>query len=382
MHNDNSSGEDKQIKEIIKNEIIYKINEKDGVASVGFNKFTKSKIFIPQYIDHEGKKYIITSIDTNAFTFSQTLYQIEFANNSMIQSIQNAAFSWAAFLTNISIPSSVTHIDDMVFSNCKNLKEIKFQPDSKLQQIGNYAFSDTLIEHIEIPSTVSELKKKWLFFTPRLKKVTIMPNNKLYKNYENDNRIVVGKSDINNDEYDSLIFVGRDVKTFVIPPSIKIISPQAFALSKIEYVFISPHVKKICKCAFQSCLKLKNVEIPKNSELQKIGKFAFNESFIEKVFIPPQITKIGYNTFQYCSNLRKIEIPQDSKLQIIDTEAFKQCSFESIYVPSQVKNTCYVSLAYCKELQIIETGKNSNLVSNIDVLMKIYSGNPIIMIPN
>lgn len=167
---------------------------------------------------------------------------------------------------------------------------------------------------------------------------SIKSRNILYKNYDNDKRIVVVKSDINNNEYDSLIFVGRDVKTFVIPSSIKIISLHAFTSSKIENVSISHQVEKIRKCAFQSCLRLKNIEIPKSSELKKIGKYAFNESLIEKIFIPPQITKICNNAFEYCSNLQKTEISQDSKLPIIEARAFKKCAIESLFIPSQVKN--------------------------------------------
>lgn len=82
-----------------------------------------------------------------------------------------------------------------------------------------------------------------------------MPNNKRYKNYEGS--IVIGKSDIENDEFDVLVFVGRNAKSFLVPPFITKISPHAFSKSQIENIYIPPQITAIGANAFDNCTKLK-----------------------------------------------------------------------------------------------------------------------------
>ena len=53
-----------------------------------------------------------------------------------------------------------------------------------------------------------------------------------------DDKYLIGKSDSNNDEFDNLLFVIRDIKEISIPSNIKIISSYAFEncyhLTKVE----------------------------------------------------------------------------------------------------------------------------------------------------
>lgn len=108
-------------------------------------------------------------------------------------------------------------------------------------------------------------------------------NLKVYKN-----KFIIGKTDVNNDEYDVLVFAARDIKTFTVPSFIKKICSHAFAWSSIENIIITPQVEEIGYEAFVECQNLSHVEIQNGSKLTSTGKYAFNSSMIESILIPQQ----------------------------------------------------------------------------------------------
>ena len=132
-----------------------------------------------------------------------------------------------------------------------------------------------------------------------------MPKNQYFKNY--NDQLVVGKTDIKNEDFDILVFVSRDVKTIIIPSNIKIISSYAFSGSLISSIYIPPSVIKICKHAFQYCDQLLNIQIPTNSNLHKIGKYAFKNTSITSIYIPSRMTHISEGAFSDCIQLQKVE---------------------------------------------------------------------------
>lgn len=71
----------------------------------------------------------------------------------------------------------------------------------------------------------------------------ILPNNKHFMNI--DNKFVIEKSDKSSDEYDTLIFVRRDIKACTIPSFIKKIAPYAFSESLIESIFVPSQIERI-----------------------------------------------------------------------------------------------------------------------------------------
>ena len=86
-----------------------------------------------------------------------------------------------------------------------------------------------------------------------------------------DDKYLLGKSDINNDEFDILLFVRHDIYNFFIPSNIKIIGSFSFEYSDITSILIPSNVTKICENAFFHCSYLSEVKIQKNSILQTIG---------------------------------------------------------------------------------------------------------------
>lgn len=242
---------------------------------------------------------------------------------------------------------------------------LNFAPDSEIKKIGHGIISGTSIVSLTIPPSVTILGEEWCDSTSNLIKVIIMPNNPRYKNY--DEKMVIGKSDIESDEYDVLVFVSRDVQSVTIPSNIKIIGPNSFDNSQIESISISPHITRICTHAFNFCTKLKSVEIPPDSELQVIEDYAFIETKIERIFIPPHLTELGKGAFFDCESNRRVEIPPNSELRKIGESAFSDNPIESLCLPSTVsilEEGCFSNLPTLTKLTLMPNNPHFMYIDN------------------
>lgn len=224
------------------------------------------------------------------------LKHVEFPKDSKISIINEDVF-YETGIDSIFIPDSVKQICIQAFGECNHLKHVEIGLDSELQIIEKEAFSNSLVESILIPASVFELREGWCSNMPQLYNVTIDPSNKYFKNNNGNVKIIIGRSDPNDEEFNNLVFVGRDIEHIDIPPNIKIISPFAFSQSSITEIFIPPHVTHICKNVFYLCKNLQRVEIPTNSELQFIGESSFLGTSIESIFIPSHVKVISKYTF-------------------------------------------------------------------------------------
>lgn len=198
---------------------------------------------------------------------------------------------------------------------------------------------------------MSELQEGWCSGTSHLNNVGIVQNNKRYINY--DDKIIIGISDINSDEYDTLIFAQRDAKTVQIPQFIKVVSSFSFANSIIESVFVPASVNYIGECAFHSCKKLLKVEIHPDSKIQSFEANTFYYSGIESFFFPSQISKISFCAFFNSRNLHSICFSQESKLQEIGPNSFNNTSIVSLCIPPKVTDISYGSFIGSK-IKLIE----------------------------
>ena len=264
----------------------------------------------------------------------------------------------------VNIPRTIEHesteyLITSIIGFCADVKTVKFSEESAVKTFYRDAFFGSKIESIYFPSSLKELKEGWCNETKYLKRIIISPSNCQYEFKED--KYLVCKSDSNNDEFDKLLFVRRDIDEFSIPSNIKIISSSAFQHSNIKTIFIPSSVSKICDSAFSNCKNLHKVEIPTNSNLQTIESNAFYNSNIESIFIPSSVSKICKYAFSYCRNLHKVEIPTNSNLQTIESNAFYKSNIESIFIPSSVSKICKYAFSNCKNLHKVEIPTNSNL---------------------
>lgn len=338
-----------------------------GIKQIQSNSFSFSSI----------EKIIISSsvteIDECAFYSCLNLIQVEIPTDSQLRIIKEKAFNFTN-IERIYIPRNVIRICKMAFS-CRKLKKVEIPIDSKLVTIESMAFFSSSIESITIPENVSELEDGWCYSTNKLTKVKISKNNKLYKEIDDD--LIIAKSDNNCDDFDVLFFAPRNIVRTKIPPYIKQISSYSFDSSSIESVIIPPSVTHINKGAFCYCKKLRNVEIPRDTQLVNLGQGSFYFTSINRIYIPPAITQISEGPFDLCKYLRDVEITNDSQLKIICENAFAHSLLTSIYFPPNLEKIKENAFYECNRLQIIEIDENSSITK--DALKDIYC--KIIMIP-
>lgn len=217
--------------------------------------------------------------------------------------------------------------------------------------------------------------------------------------------MIIGKSSIEQDNYDVVVFCFRNVEHVKIPNFIRIIdsyafsecqklksveftsdselhtiSKYAFSLSSITNFSIPRSVKILDEHCFSNCKQFKKIEIPFNSQLQIIGKYAFFFSAIQSFSVPPQLTKICENAFYFCSQLQKFEIPFNSELQVVETSALNCASIESFTIPSKLNQIG--KFAFSSECIKIMEINESNEMEYIDKHIFGYIIlNIIIMLP-
>lgn len=322
----------------------------------------------------------VTKIGQKAMNCKK-LKNVVFSEKAELKSICEYAFM-ESLIESITIPSTTTEICDYAFSYCKKLKTVNISKNSELRSIGNYAFEYTMIEKFYIPSKLNEIHEFWCTNVTQLNEITISEDNTNFA-YLND-KMIVTKSDPNDDAFDVLFFALRDIKKAVIPPTIKKITSccfnsclkltkimfvghsqlqtipmHSFCGSSIRSISIPQHVKYIENSAFSNCTQLRNVEFPLNSELMSIHSNAFQKSSIEQISIPSRVTYIGEEAFSKCTNLKKIDFPPG--LINIDNYSLTGTSIESIALPSQIKYLDRFTFMGYKTIKIIEVNENTNI---------------------
>ena len=384
--------------EIKQDDLIYSINEDEETVKIVRCQKSNSELIIPSSINHESKKYYVVSISQFAFIALDHIKSVKFAPDSKFQVIDKEAFSRTS-IESISIPAHVTRICEESFIFCQQLRRIEIPKNSELQTIEKDAFHLTEIEMIFIPENLTNLEEGWCSATPKLTAIEVDEKNPRYSYIEN--QFLVGKSDLENEEYDVLVFARRDIIKATIPPFIKTIGPyafdsccfeidipsnsklqtighKAFCTSNIKKITISAQVTQICSSAFLNCKRLSMIEIPVNSKLQKIGKYAFSDTEIESIFIPESLTDLEEGWLSHTNKLTAIEVDEknprysyienqflvgksDLENEDYDILVFARRDIIKATIPPFIKTIGPYAFFNCNELQHIFIPQDSKL---------------------
>ena len=201
----------------------------------------------------------------------------------------------------IKIPSFIKYIKPYAISDTLNLLKVEFSEDSELLSIGKNAFFSSSIENLQIPENVNNLQDGWCNYMDCLKSISIHPNNKNVKYLDNQNKIIVCKSDVNQDVFDVITFAALDIEKVVIPNYIRFLALGSFS----------------------DCNMLKSIEFSEDSKIQYIGNLCFSRTSICSISIPKYVKKIGKSSFVFCYNLCSIEFLCDDFL--FENTIFHEC---------------------------------------------------------
>ena len=216
-------------------------------------------------------------------------------------------------------------------------------------------FFDTSSTRLSIPLKLVDLKDCWSNEVPLLKNISISVKN---PRYICSNKYVFGKSNLKNDDYDTLEFACKDIEIAKIPS----------------------FINKITSCAFRDCQLLQSIEFSADSKLEIIDYFAFFNSSIRYFSLPPSVKIIGISAFNSCFKLKKIDIQKNSQLQKIDAYSFMKTSITSFYFPPHLTQIAEDSFERCYSFQIIEVDENF-AIESIDHFMLSFNSEVLVMIP-
>ncbi|KAK8883702.1 hypothetical protein M9Y10_042800 [Tritrichomonas musculus] len=317
-------------------------SELNSISRSAFSGTFIKNLTLPSSIDDLNDGFCVSTNDLTCITIIPCNEQniLLYENNILVGKSNPKSDSFDILhcatrdIENAFIPSFIKRIAPFAFDNCKALKKVEFSADSEFISIGHESFHNSPITSIKFPSCPIEFNDGWCSDLRNLTKIEVSPSNKqmIYL----DNKLLLGKSHIESDNYDVLIFARRDIKDVIIPS----------------------FVRKIGSRAFEDCTYLRSIVFSDDSQLVSIGDHAFASSSINEILIPSTVKRIGNFAFNYCLKLKKVFFMDDSDLFSIGKYAFNSSSITSIILPPKLSVIGKFAL-YCDNFQIIEISGSS-----------------------
>ena len=271
----------------------------------------------------------VKSIGNNAFAGCSGLTNINFEENSQLETIGERAFANCIALTSVEIPKSVITLGKQAFSmpseGNASLAEVTFEEGSQLKTIGDYAFSSCKqLTTIEIPANVTKITYGAFKNCTSLDTVTFAGNKVTY--------------------FGSAIFYGcTSLKNIDIPSTLTTLGKQAFReCTSLESVVIpagivSP-VQGIDDATFVGCTSLKQVVIL--CELQTIKICLENGVVLDAFDGCTALTDVFYayseEQLKNCANIDQIKAFKNATIHYNSTSAHEY----TIVTDEAVAPTC------------------------------------------
>ncbi len=276
----------------------------------------------------------VEKIATDSFYYCTSLEKINVsADNQFFSDIDGVMFNKNQtellrfpinyYLTEYTVPDTVTAVGDSAFTFCKNTTDITLP--NGLEKIGTYSFGFCQnLKNINIPDSVKtigvdafsgcENLENVDVSYDKLKDMKIMPQlsfkgTNWFEKFDNGNGVIIDNILFRYvGEYDEVLTIDENIKSLatgclfssnikkcIIPSHITEISAGAFAYSsELKEVVIGDNVKSIKEEAFLGCEDIKSIIIPKNVE--EIGEYALGYSGGSRVRSPNCCAKLVYNT--------------------------------------------------------------------------------------
>jgi len=331
----------------------YKIHEEMHSAQLTGGKSWAGELNIPSEVNHEGQKYVVTSIGYNAFADNAALTSVGIPNT--VLSIGSAAFRNCTGLTSIVIPEGVKSLGGYVFYGCTNLASITI-PDSVIRIDGS-AFNGTTWYN-SLPDGVVYAGKIAYTYKGTMPEGTQIDIKK-------------GTIAIAGDAFCKC----NNLTSVTIPGSVSTIGYDAFwKCSNLATVTISEGVKRIEEGAFKDCTSLKSIDIPKsvtrigeyafmgctaltfatiNGAITRMGRWAFAGcTALYSLSISQNVKDLGYGTFSNCTSLYRVKIP--GSVTRIGEEVFYRCSnLYSVQIFEGIETIGYSAFGECNNMSYV-----------------------------
>lgn len=187
-----------------------------------------------------------------------------------------------------------------------------------------------------------------------VQKITLNPANK--------NLVMVDGVLYNKSKTELLYFPRHKEFSYVMPSTVKTIPRDAFCMSNVTSITLSPALEKIEEWTFSYCKKLKSVIIP--GSVKEIEGNAFCGCIsLENIKLSEGLRIIGSRAFSECYSLQEISIPQS--LNKMESQVFVDCKrLKNITIPSCATKVYWRDFQGCKSLEKVVIPESVNELSD------------------
>ena len=215
-------------------------------------------------------------------------------NGEVVGSIASDAFEDTPYVTEVTIPSTVTNIKQGAFKNSVKLTKV-YMPES-IEVIGDEAFAYCpSLTSLYIPTHVSQIGAGVFVGCTQLQSVTVSALN---PNFYSESNCLIST--------EGQVLVTGWGEEIVIPDGVTSIRDDAFQNHKtLKKITFPQSVTTIGKGAFENCHSIESLLLPER--LNGIGVSAFkNCAILAEIVIPSTVTVIEQGAFEGCYRLKTV----------------------------------------------------------------------------
>ena len=273
---------------------------------------------------------------------------------SSVLIIGEHAFDYSV-LEELELPSSLTSIEDFAFVGCQQLNKMVIPSTVTYLGPGAFQLCQNLSD-VSLSSNIERLNSYTFNNCISLQKITIGKGTREIKGGAFDycsslRAIYVDDDNEFYSSYDGILY-SKDMKELVRCPA---------GLYKEEYL-IPNGVEIIGENALKECENIKKFTLPQT--LQEIGNFAFTNCAMSTISIPSSVIKIGAGTFLLCKELETLILPEDIK-EIAANIASSCEKLSYVYIPSGIKTVDSSAFSRCKNLSVIKSDIREDITETI-----------------
>ena len=267
-----------------------------------------------------------TSHTSSTLTYyTPKVLSVTFEENSICTYIGQFAFYNLDYITEITIPKSVTSWGTYAFANCSALTTLNLEEG--LTSIGGYAFYYCLgLTEITIPSSVTSWGTYSFYYNTAITKINLTEGLTTLGGYAFAN--LTGLTEVtlpaSLENWGTYTFTAcTSLVTVNMTENIKAIGSYAFnGCTGIETINFKGTSTLIGSYAFNGCTKLNSVT---NISAQTVDQYAFNGcTALTTVTFVDGVETIGNYAFNGCTALTTITTP--STLVTLGEYVFKNCT--------------------------------------------------------
>lgn len=276
---------------------------------------------------------------------------------AQLTDIPDFLFAGCNKLKSINIPNGVEKVGYGAFGECSALQSVIF-PDLLKQLDEDAFFGCQSLKHITLPASLEQIHVSAFDRCSALENYFVAVGNNRY--YAMDGVLF--------DKQANMLFrypEGKKDSEYKIPQGIQNINVTAFAgCHMLKRIALPVSVEQIGDFAFVECKSLESISVDKNHPFYyDKGGVLFDKAGTLLIYpagkttpeyaVPDWVKKIGARAFDSCLYLKKVSLPKS--LSVLPEELFFGCkNLMSVNIPESVIEIQDAAFCYCSALQSIK----------------------------